>query len=137
MAQGGRADAEAALLRAAHDAGVPVPSVVAVGDGLDDGLGAGWLVVERLEGETIPRKILRDPEWSSARQALTQQCARALAAIHTIDPASIEGLPGRDPFRDPLPFLDALGEARPALELGVRWLEANRLPAGPAGDGAR
>ena len=67
----------------------------------------------------------------------TQQCARALAAIHTIDPASIEGLPGRDPFRDPLPFLDALGEARPALELGVRWLEANRLAGGPAGDGAR
>src|SRR5580704_17673226 len=130
LAQGGRADAEAALLRAAHDAGVPVPSVVAVGDGLDDGLGAGWLVVERLEGETIPRKILRDPEWSGARQALTQQCARALAAIHTIDPTSIEGLPALDPFRDPLPFLDALGEARPALELGVRWLEANRLPAG-------
>jgi aminoglycoside phosphotransferase (APT) family kinase protein len=130
LAQGGRADAEAALLRAAHDAGVPVPSVVAVGDGVDDGLGAGWLVVERLEGETIPRKILRDPEWSEARQALTQQCARALAAIHTIDPAMIEGLPARDPFRDPLPFLDALGEARPALELGVRWLEANRVPAG-------
>ena len=130
LAQGGRADTEAALLRAAHDAGVPVPSVVAVGDGVDDGLGAGWLVVERLEGETIPRKILRDPEWSGARQALTQQCARALAAIHTIDPASIEGLPARDPFRDPLPFLDSLGEARPALELGVRWLEANRLPAG-------
>ena len=130
LAQGGRADAEADLLRAAHDAGVPVPSVVAVGDGVDDGLGAGWLVVERLEGETIPRKILRDPEWSGARQALTEQCARALAAIHTIDPASIEGLPARDPFRDPLPFLDALGEARPALELGVRWLEANRLPAG-------
>jgi aminoglycoside phosphotransferase (APT) family kinase protein len=130
LAQGGRADAEAALLRAAHDAGVPVPSVVAVGDGVDDGLGAGWLVVERLEGETIPRKILRDPEWSGARQALTEQCARALAAVHTIDPASIEGLPARDPFRDPLPFLDALGEARPALELGVRWLEANRLPAG-------
>jgi len=130
LAQGGRADTEAALLRAAHDAGVPVPSVVAVGDGVDDGLGAGWLVVERLEGETIPRKILRDPEWAGARQALTEQCARALAAIHTIDPASIEGLPGRDPFRDPLPFLDALGEARPALELGVRWLEANRLPAG-------
>jgi aminoglycoside phosphotransferase (APT) family kinase protein len=130
LAQGGRADAEAALLRAAHDAGVPVPSVVAVGDGVDDELGAGWLVVERLEGETIPRKILRDPEWSGARRALTQQCARALAAIHTIHPTSIGGLPARDPFRDPLPFLDALGEARPALELGVRWLEANRLPAG-------
>jgi hypothetical protein len=30
-----------------------------------------------------------------------------------------------------LPFLDALGEARPALELGVRWLARHRPPAGP------
>ena len=29
--------------------------------------GADWLVVERLEGETIPRKILRDAEWAAAR----------------------------------------------------------------------
>jgi aminoglycoside phosphotransferase (APT) family kinase protein len=130
LAQGGRADGEAALLRAAGEVGVPVPAVVAVGNGLDDGLGSGWLVVERLEGETIPRKILRDPEWAVARSALTGQCARALAAIHTIDPASVEGLAPRDPFRDPLPFLDGLAQARPAIELGVRWLEANRLPAG-------
>jgi aminoglycoside phosphotransferase (APT) family kinase protein len=130
LAQGGRADAEAALLRAALEVGVPVPAVVAVGNGLDDGLGSGWLVVERLEGETIPRKILRDREWAEARAVLTAQCARALAAIHTIDPASVEGLAPKDPFRHPLPFLDALGEARPAIELGVRWLEANRLPAG-------
>jgi aminoglycoside phosphotransferase (APT) family kinase protein len=130
LAQGGRADGEAALLRAALKVGVPVPAVVAVGDGTRDGLGTGWLVVERLDGETIPRKILRDPEWAEAREALTAQCARALAAIHTIDPASVEGLAPRDPFRHPLPFLDALGEARPTIELGVRWLEANRLPAG-------
>jgi aminoglycoside phosphotransferase (APT) family kinase protein len=130
LAQGGRADTEAALLRAARAAGVPVPRVVAVGDGAGDGLGSGWLVVERMEGETIPRKVLRDPEWAGARSALTAQCGRALAAVHTIDPASIEGLAPRDPLRDPLPFLDALGEARPALELGVRWLEANRPPPG-------
>jgi aminoglycoside phosphotransferase (APT) family kinase protein len=130
VAPSGRAGTEAALLRAAGAAGVPVPSVVAVGDGRDDGLGSGWLVVERLEGETIPRKILRDPEWAGARRALTAQCGRALAAIHTIDPASIDGLAPRDPFADPLPFLDALGEARPLLELGVRWLGAHRPPAG-------
>ncbi len=82
---------EGALLRAAAAAGVPVPAVVALGEG--DELGAGWLVVERLEGETIPRRILRDDEWAAARAALTAQAGRALAAIHTIDPASIEGLP--------------------------------------------
>jgi Ser/Thr protein kinase RdoA (MazF antagonist) len=102
-----------------------------MGDGTDgDPVGAGWLVVERLEGETIPRKILRDDEWAAARQQLGAQCGQALAAIHDIGPDSIEGLPPRDPLADPLPWLDALGEVRPALELGARWLAARRPPAG-------
>jgi aminoglycoside phosphotransferase (APT) family kinase protein len=126
--QGGRAGTEAALLRAARAAGVPVPGVVASGD--EAGLEPGWLVVEWLDGETIPRKILRDPEWAGARAALTAHCGRALAAIHSIEPDTIEGLPPRDPLGDPLPFLDGLGEVRPALELGVRWLGAHRPPAG-------
>ncbi len=126
--QGGRASTEAALLRAARAAGVPVPGFVASGDAA--GLQPGWLVVEWLDGETIPRKILRDPEWAGARVALTAQCGRALAAIHSIDPDSIGGLPPRDPLGDPLPLLDGLGEVRPALELGVRWLAAHRPPAG-------
>jgi hypothetical protein len=148
MAPAGRVHTEAALLRAARGAGVPVPEVVALGDGGDGGgggaagggggagggagggLGSGWLVVDRIGGETIPRKILRDPEWAAARGALTAQCGQALAAIHTIDPDRIEGLAHRDPLREPLTFLDALGEVRPALELGARWLEANRPPAG-------
>jgi aminoglycoside phosphotransferase (APT) family kinase protein len=128
-APSGRVRMEAALLRAAAGAGVPVPGVIAGGEG--DELGAGWLVVERLEGETIPRKVLRDDEWAAARRALTGQAGRALAAVHTIDPATIEGLAPADPLGDPLPFLDALGEVRPALELGVRWLAAHRPQGGP------
>ena len=128
--QKGRVQMEAALLRAAASAGAPVPSVVALGDGERDGLGTSWLVVERLEGETIARKILRDEQWSAARRELTEQAGRALAAIHTIDPAAIPGLPARDPLGDPLPLLDALGEVRPALELGVRWLAAHRPTSG-------
>ncbi len=102
-----------------------------------DGLGAAWLVVERLDGETIPRKILRDPEWAAARAVLTAQCGRAVAAIHTIDPEACAGLPPADPLGDPLPLLDLLGEARPALELGARWLGAHRPAAGSPGDRAR
>ena len=128
-APSGRVRTEASLLRAAHDAGVPVPGVVALGEG--DDLGASWLVVERIEGETIPRKILRDDEWAGARRALTAQAGRALAAIHTIDPGAVDGLAPSDPLGDPLPFLDGLGEVRPALELGVRWLAAHRPPDGP------
>src|SRR5438067_11087095 len=50
---------EAALLRAAADAGVPVAELVASG-GDDDGLDAPFLITRRLEGETIARKVLRD-----------------------------------------------------------------------------
>jgi aminoglycoside phosphotransferase (APT) family kinase protein len=125
----GRVRIEVALLAAAAEAGVPVPRVVTQGDtGL--GLDTGWLVVERIDGETIPRKILRDPEWAAARSALTGDCARALAAIHSIDPGRIEGLEARDPLHDPLAILDTLGEVRPALELGARWLATNPAPAG-------
>ncbi|HEY6428411.1 MAG TPA: phosphotransferase family protein, partial [Acidimicrobiales bacterium] len=130
--QAARVHLEGALLQAAHDNGVPVPEVVALDDGEDDGLGAPWLVVERLDGETIPRKILRDDEWAGARAALTGQCGQALARIHAIGPGAVAGLPPHDPLRDPLPLLDALREVRPALELGMRWLDAHRPPAGPA-----
>ena len=61
---------------------------------------------------------------------LTAQCARALADIHAIDWRGIEGLAPVDPLRDPLPFLDALGEVRPALEFGARWLATHRPPEG-------
>jgi aminoglycoside phosphotransferase (APT) family kinase protein len=117
---------EAALLRAALRAGVPVPEVVAAG--ADDGLDPGWLVVERLEGETIPRRILRDRGFASVVPALTDQTARALAAVHAIDPASVPGLPPADPLARPLDFLDALHEVRPVLELGARWLAHGRPP---------
>jgi aminoglycoside phosphotransferase (APT) family kinase protein len=85
--QGVKMRTERALLDAARAAGVPVPTVVALGDGTDgDPVGAGWLVVERLDGETIPRKILRDHEWAEARHHLGAQCGQALAAVHAIEP---------------------------------------------------
>ncbi len=124
---GSRSRTEAALLASAREAGVPVPRVVAAGEA--DGLPPGWLVVERLEGETIPRRLLRDPEWAAARSVLTSQCGTALAAIHRIEPDGIVGLPACDPLHDPLPFLDGLGEVRPALEIGARWLALNRTPS--------
>jgi len=124
LAPGSRVPIEAKLLRAADELGVPVPHVVAAG--AEDGLDPGWMVVDRIDGETIPRKLLRDHRWAAARSALTAQCGSALAAIHCIDPDSIPGMPRRDPLGDPLPFLDGLGEVRPCLELGVRWLNINR-----------
>ena len=117
---------QAALLRTALRAGVPVPTVLAAGE--PDGLDAGWLVVEHLDGETIARRLLRDDAYGEARRRLTVDVAEALARIHDIDPQDIPGLPGFDPFERPLELLDTTGEVRPVLELGYRWLDANRPP---------
>jgi aminoglycoside phosphotransferase (APT) family kinase protein len=118
---------EAALLRAALRAGVPVPKVLGAGEA--DGLDAGWLVVERLEGETLARRLLRDAAYAEARRKLGGDVARALAQIHAIPLHDVPGLPSADPFERPLEFLDGIGEVRPVLELGSRWLAANRPPA--------
>ncbi len=136
---GGGTRTEAGLLRAAAAQGVPVPGVIATGpsdpprEGEADGgpLAAAYLVVERLEGETIPRRILRDDQYAGARAALTAQCAEALAGIHRIPVEDVSGLHGRDQVAQFRELLDLLGEPHPAFELAFRWLEANRPPVGP------
>jgi aminoglycoside phosphotransferase (APT) family kinase protein len=115
---------ESELLRAARDAGVPVAAVVASDDG--EVLGATGMVVERLEGETIARKLLRDEEWAVARQRLGAQVGEAMAAVHAIPTDAVDGLTGSDQVEQYRTVLDSLGEPHPALELGLRWLDADR-----------
>jgi aminoglycoside phosphotransferase (APT) family kinase protein len=133
LANGGMGT-EAALLRAAAAEGVPVPAVVATDADADGGgdLGPAWMVVERAEGETIARKILRDVEYAPALPKLAGQCGTALAGIHRIDPGPIPGLAGGDQVAQLRAALDAVGEPHPAFELGFRWMDAHR----PAGAGA-
>jgi len=120
-------DVEAALLRAAAGAGVPVAGLVGVGD--DNGLGAPWLVVERIEGETIPRKLLRDDEFAAARPLLAAQLGRAAAAIHSIPVDSVPALDDQDQLTAFGSLVGALSQPRPALELAVRRLDASRPAA--------
>ena len=115
---------EALLVQAAAAKGVPVPGFVAVGD--DDGLGTPWMVVERLDGETIPRKLLRDDEFGEARRLLPAQCGRAAAAVHTIPVDEVPGLDDHDQLTVFGGLVGALQQPRPALELAVRRLEATR-----------
>ena len=115
---------EAQLLRAARAAGVPVAEVVASDDGAV--LGAAGMVVERLEGETIARKLLRDDEWAEARTRLGAQVGAAMAAVHAIPTDAIDGLSASDQVEQYREVLDNLGEPHPAFELGLRWLDANR-----------
>ena len=129
---GSRLGLEAALLRAAAVAGVPVPRVMAVGDA-PDAPAAAFLVLEFVDGETIPRRILRDEELGAARAVLAGQCGRILADIHRIPPSAVPGLSGGDLLEQLRGQLDGLGEPHPAFELGLLWLAATRPPPGVAG----
>ena len=122
------------LLQAVGRAGVAVPGVTFLLESADK-LGDGF-VMARIDGETIPRKILRDDEYAGARGHLVQQCATAAAAIHAVPVDTLPHLPTQnattliDQYRG---ILDALGEPHPAFELGLRWLteRAPTLPDSP------
>jgi len=118
---------EARCLEAAARAGVPVPRVLAASDDVS-ALGASFLVMERIEGETIPRRILRDGAYAEARRRLAGQCAAAAAGIHSIDVDAFEGLVDEDPLERWRRTLDELGSPHPAFELAFRWLAAHRPP---------
>jgi aminoglycoside phosphotransferase (APT) family kinase protein len=117
---------QAAVLNAAREAGVPVARVVASGE-ID---GRQFIVSEWLEGEALPPKLLRDPSLKSGTDRLMADCAAALARIHTLRPSGL-GLAQQDRLALYRSRLDALDEPRPVLELGYRWLAANRPPPGP------
>ena len=115
--------AEAAVLTAAHDAGVLAPRVRFVLTP-EDGLGTGF-VMDRVEGETVARRILRDDEYAAARPLLTAQVAEQAARIHAVPTAALPTLTALGP-REQLDqyraVLDSFGEPHPAFELGLRRL---------------
>ena len=109
--------------------GVPVPEVIAW-DADGEALGGAYIVTSRIEGETLPRRILRDAALEPARGRFAAECGTILAAIHAIDPDDVGSLPEYDPIEAIEAMLDASGDPRPVFELGLRWLRAHRPPAG-------
>lgn len=122
---------EAAAVRAAGAGGVPVAEVVASSTD-PEVLGAPFMIVTEVPGETIARRILRDDRFAAARTALPGQLGQALAALHALDPAAVPGLEASDQVANYREVLDTVGQPHPAFELGLRWLEAHRPPPGPS-----
>jgi aminoglycoside phosphotransferase (APT) family kinase protein len=120
---------EAAAMTAARMAGVPVAEVYDHGAGA---LGRAYLLLERLEGETIPRRLLRDEAYAAVRPGLARRLGEVLAMIHQVNPDSVPGLARLDALGQVTGLYQAFAEPRPALEIGLRWLAAHR-PA-PAAD---
>jgi len=107
---------EAALLRAAADAGVPVAQLVSA-SGEPGALGAGYLVSRFIDGETIARKILRDDDYADARRVLAADCGRALAAVHSIPIDAVADLPRTDQVAQYRQVLDDFGDPHPPAAL--------------------
>jgi aminoglycoside phosphotransferase (APT) family kinase protein len=137
---GGRARAperniavEAAAMGAARAAGVPVAEVHdhGGGDRGEGALGRAYLLVGHLDGETIPRRLLRDDAYAAVRPGLARRLGEVLARIHRADPEKIPGLPRLDALGQLTGLYQAFAEPRPALEIGLRWLAARRPPAVP------
>jgi aminoglycoside phosphotransferase (APT) family kinase protein len=129
MAIGHQMELEARCIRAAAACGVPVPGIVSVSDDAS-ALGSSYMILERIAGETIPRRILRDGEFAQGRERLVSQSAAALAAIHRVDPDAVAGLEESDQLASWAAKLHELAEGLPALEAGLKWLEQHRPPGG-------
>jgi aminoglycoside phosphotransferase (APT) family kinase protein len=122
---------EFALISRAADARVPVPDPLAFEPDGGRFVSPG-LLMAHVEGTSVAPRILRKPEFETARERLTEQLGEALARIHAIDPAGLDGVlptPAGDPALGQIAEwegqLDEIGEPLPAVELGLRWLGAN------------
>jgi len=115
--------AEAQLMQLAHDAGVPSPRVLHVLQPLD-GLGTGF-IMQRVEGETIARKILRDETFAKARPHLARQLGKVAAGIHGLPLAKLPKL-RRMTAEKEIAELErdyrSFDWPRPVFELALRWL---------------
>jgi len=113
---------EHAVLEVAHAAGVKVPRPYGY---LADLAGREAFVMERLEGETIGRRIVQRPELAAAREALPRQMAEELAKIHAVP---LEQVPFLHEARleRMVEELEEVGEPHPAIELGLWWLREHR-----------
>lgn len=116
---------EAQVIRVAGAAGVPVPEVLA--DSSDPAVwGAAGLVMRRVDGEALGKRILRADDLAEARAVLVEQCAAALASLHAADPVALEDAPEPEPLEMLRTALDVLGEPVPTFEYALRWLDRHR-----------
>ena len=109
------------VLRAAYEAGVAVPQPLAY---LGEVEGREAFVMERVDGETIGRRIVKQPPLH-----LDLRLAEELAKIHSIPRERLPFLEEGDAIARFYDELDSVGEPHPAIELGLHWVK-ERLPRG-------
>jgi aminoglycoside phosphotransferase (APT) family kinase protein len=115
---------EGRLIELAGEAGVPVPEVPFY-LAEDERTTAGF-VMQRLEGEALGRRILREDAYAQARPKLAFQCGHAAARLHGIPLADLPALESMN-VREELAYhhdlMSAVDHPYPGFEYGFRWLE--------------
>ncbi len=124
----GKMSREAAAIEAAARRGVPEPEILAHGDDAAR-VGAPFVLMSRVDGETVPRRILRDAEYDRVRPRLAEQCGEILARIHSIPTEEVVGLRAPDVLAELRAELDSFSDRSPAFELGMRRLQQSRPDA--------
>jgi aminoglycoside phosphotransferase (APT) family kinase protein len=119
------------ILEVVYRHGLPVPEPVfelEVRDELDNGF-----VVACVEGETLPKTLLSDPNLEPARHRFAAQSGEILARLHAIDPLEVAFLEtvtdSVDPLAAQIARYDGYGYSLPGIDIGIRWLENNRPAA--------
>jgi aminoglycoside phosphotransferase (APT) family kinase protein len=119
-------NAEAKLMQLAFDAGLPSPRVLHVLT-TEDNLGTGF-IMQRVDGETIARKILREEEFADARPRIAHQLGRVLAGIHSLPDTQLPELRRMTAAKELDEFerdYRSLNWPKPVFELALRWLRDN------------
>lgn len=124
------------VMQAAYREGVRVPEMFWLCED-PSVLGAPFFIMERVEGETIARKLLRDDIYAQAREIVIPQMAEILAKFHAVDPArhgfDLPPAPGESPARFWTMHWDQIYRSvtldpHPTFELAIRWLLENIPP---------
>jgi aminoglycoside phosphotransferase (APT) family kinase protein len=124
-------ETEAIVIEASRAEGVAAPRVRYVLKP-EDGFGQGY-VMDRLPGETIARKILRDPEFDTVRPKLARQCGEILARIHKVEMTKLASvlpvIDGPAQLRRYRDLYDAYNYVHPVFEFAFKWLEPRMVKA--------
>ncbi len=115
---------EGQLIELAGRAGVPVPDVPFYLN--EDERTTEGFIMQRLEGETLGRRILREDAFAAARPKLAFQCGHAAARFHNIP---LDQIPKLKSMNVPEEFdyyheiMNSFGHPYPGFEYGFHWLE--------------
>ncbi len=129
---------EATVRALARQAGVPVPTVRGVCTDVDF-VGAPFLISDRVDGETVPRRVHRLVDDFGNSRKVVEQLGEALGHLHAIDirqaAAALDAATETTPIATAVATcrrrLATMSRPEPALSYVMRWLDDRQPPEPP------